>query len=320
MNAKKLFPIIGIIILIYVLSTLDAKKIIDLFFSINPLYVFLSACSIIPIILFVNYEWQLILKKHKIHVSFWYSLKNIFIGYFYGFITPGGFGAYTRAIYLKDEAEQTLQKCVANILIFNTIDYLALLSLGVVGGFLLSSKIPNVFPIMLILFVFIILLVVFLIRKETGKVFFKRLLKSRLFNPYRGKWAAQIDALYEDIPSFKVLMFPFMIAIFGWIIWFSELYFISKLFNINILYFHFILIIAVANVMASIPISIYGLGTREISLIGLFSIFGVTRESVIAFSLFWFVIMWLVPSIIGAGITILEGKQNKTFKAKTMNL
>ena len=88
----------------------------------------------------------------------------------------------------------------------------------------------------------------------------------------------------------------------------------------SISYIDFILIIAVANVMASIPISIYGLGTREISLIGLFSIFGVTRESVIAFSLFWFVIMWLVPSIIGAGITILEGKQNKTFKAKTMNL
>ena len=86
---------------------------------------------------------------------------------------------------------------------------------------------------------------------------------------------------------------------------------ISFLFNVNIPYIDFILIIAVANVIASIPITIYGLGTREAALIGLFSAYSVFPENVIALSLFWFVLIWLFPSIIGAGVTLLENKSVK---------
>ena len=314
MNIKKLLPTIGIAILIYLLLSFDREKIIEVFSGINPVYAFLSFCSIIPIVLFVNYEWQLILKKHNIKVSFRYSLKNIFIGYFYGFITPGGFGAYTRAIYLSDESGETLQKCFANILIFNTIDYLALVTLGVVGGFILSSKIPNIFPMIFFVFVVLIVLLTIFIRKETGKPLFKKLLQSKIFNPYKDRWTGHIDALYEDIPLVKDLMYPFFISVIGWIVWFSELYLISKLFSIDVLYIYFILIIAVANVIASIPITIYGLGTREMALIGLFSLFGVAPENVISLSLFWFVVVWLFPSIIGAIVTLFESRQKQSNK------
>jgi hypothetical protein len=44
-------------------------------------------------------------------------------------------------------------------------------------------------------------------------------------------------------------------------------------------------------VIASIPISIYGLGTREAALITIFSFFDVIPENVVILSLFWFVII-----------------------------
>ena len=65
--------------------------------------------------------------------------------------------------------------------------------------------------------------------------------------------------------------------------------------------------VAIANVIASLPITIYGLGTREIAMISLFSIFNVSPEKIVSLSLFWFVIIWLLPSIIGAAITVKEG-------------
>ncbi|UCF12020.1 MAG: flippase-like domain-containing protein [Thermoplasmatales archaeon] len=317
MNIKKLLPIIGIALLLYILSTMDAGKIIDVFLSINIWYALLSFFAIVPILLLVNYEWQLILKKHNIQVTYMYSLKNILIGYFYGFITPGGLGGYTRAFYLKEESGETIQKCFVNLLLFHTVDYLTLLSLGILGGFLLSSRFPNIFPIFLILFILMIISLMFFIRKETGKSFFTKLLQSKLLLPYRDKWHAHINNLYKDIPTVKDLIPPIFVSFFGWILWFSELYLISSLFSIDIPYHYFILIIAVASIIASLPITFHGLGTREAAMIGLFSIFGVGQENVLGFSLFWFVLFWLIPSLIGAGVTIHETRKNPTLFKKT---
>ncbi len=309
MDIKKILPVIGIILFIYILSTLDIGKIVDVFLQINIFLGLISIFAIIPIFLMLNFEWQLILKKHNIKVSFIYSLKNIFIGLFYGFITPGGLGGYTRAFYLKDESGETIQKCIVNLLILSSIDFLALLSLGILGGFLLSSIFPRIFPIFLILFILSISLFIIFIRKDTGKIFYKKILKSRLLMQYKDKWNGHFNNLYEDIPKIKDLILPFIVSIVGWFIWFSELYLISTLFSINVPYLYFVLIAAIVNVIASLPITIQGLGTREASLILLLSVFNVPQENVLGFSLFWFSISWIFPSLIGAVITIHETKR-----------
>ncbi|UCD13983.1 MAG: flippase-like domain-containing protein [Thermoplasmatales archaeon] len=316
MGVKKLLPIIGIVLLLYILSTMDVGKIIDVFLHINLWYAILSILAIVPVLLIYNFEWQLILKKHSIKVSYTYSLKNTFIGFFYGFITPGGLGGYTRALHLKDESGETIQKCFVNLLIINTIDYLTLLSLGVFGGFLLSSRFPNIFPIFLFAFIVVIGLISFFIRKNTGKLFFTKLLKSKLLTPYKDKWNAHINNLYEDLPSVKDLIPPYLVSLFGWFFWLSELYLISFLFSIDVPFHYFFLVVAVANVIASLPITIYGLGTRDAAMIGMFSIFNVPQENILGFSLFWFVIFWLIPSLVGAVATIHETRKKPTFSKK----
>ena len=82
MKLKKILPIIGIIILIYILFTIDKEVIISDFSSIQPIYLILSFLAVFPILIITNYEWQLILKKHKIRISYIDSFKNILIGSF----------------------------------------------------------------------------------------------------------------------------------------------------------------------------------------------------------------------------------------------
>jgi hypothetical protein len=308
MDVKKLFPVIGIIILIFILINLDREKIIDVFSDIPLLYSSLCFLAIIPILLLTNFQWQIVLKKQKIHVSFLYSLKNILIGYFYGFITPGGFGAYTRSLYLKHESKEPLPKCVSNIITFNTIDYLSLLLLGAIGGLLLSGRFLYLFLTIVIVLVVVFALFLFFLKKEKSKIMFKKIIQSRIFETVKDRLEDPLDSFYENLPSFKDILLPFSISIIGWVIRFSELYLISMLFLINVPYLYFILIIAVANVVASLPISIYGLGTREATLITLFSIFNVVPENILSLSLFWYVLVWLFPSLIGALVTLVESK------------
>jgi hypothetical protein len=317
MSIKKLLPIIGVLLLFYILTTIDIEKIIQIFININVWYALISLCAIVPVLLLFNYEWQLILKKHKIHVSYGYSLKNILIGYFYSFITPGGVGGYTRAIYLKDESGEPIQKCFVNILIITTIDYLTLLSIGVLAGFFLSSIVPSLFLIFLFIFIAIISLLLFFIQQDLGKTFFTKLLQTKLLTAYKDKWYAHIDNLYKDIPTIKDLIFPIIISLIGWLFLFTELYVISTLFSINIPFYYFILVIAITNVIALLPITIHGFGTREVAIIGLFSIFNIPQENALGFSFFWYISIWLIPSIIGSIITLNETRKNPSITKNT---
>jgi len=309
MNYKKLLPIIGIIILIYIIATLDLGKIYSVFSNINPLYSFLSFFAILPVVLLTNIQWQILLKKQKINVSFLYSLKNIFIGYFYGFISPGGIGAYTRALYLESESKSPLGKCLSNIIIFNTIDYLSLLLLGAIGAILLSSIYPYLFLVIIVVIFIVVFLLMFFLKKEKSKNLFLKMIQSRIFSTVKDRLTESLDSFYEDLPRFRDVLIPFTISIIGWIVRFAELFLISKLFLIEVDFIYFILIIAIANVFASIPITIYGLGTREASLISLLFIFDVVPEKVLSLSLFWFTIIWFSPSVIGAIITYFETKK-----------
>jgi uncharacterized protein (TIRG00374 family) len=312
MDLKKIIPIIGFIILIYILFNLDLDKILYEFSRLNPFYLILSVFSFIPIVLLANYEWQILLKKQKIKVSYTYSLKNIFIGYFYGFISPGGYGAYARIFYLKNKSKISLQKCLSNVILFNTIDYISLLLIGFFGGIILintSADMINIFISIVIILLFLIIIFLIFINKELSKKIIKKILNIKSINKLLLNYKSKIsfDLFYEDFPKLRFLKKPFILSILGWLIQFFELYLISKMFSIEMNFLYFIAIISITNVITSLPITIYGLGTREITLISLFSIFNIMPEKIVSLSLFWFVILWLIPSILGGIITIREG-------------
>ena len=268
--------------------------------------------SIAPIILISNYQWQILLKKQKINVTYLYSLKNIFIGYFYGFISPGGYGAYARVFYLKKESQASLQKCFSNVILFNTIDYISLLILGIFGSIILLNRSPdllNFLITMIIILIIIIIILLIFMKKELSKKILTKILvlkPIKLFLDYN-KINNSIELFYEDLPNLSHLRILFILSIGGLLLQFFELFLISKLFSININFMYFIAIISIANIIASIPITLYGLGTWEIALISLFSIFNIFPEKIVSLSLFWFLIIWLIPSIFGGIITIQEG-------------
>jgi len=203
MNIRKLLPAIGIVILIYILITIDIETIILNFSGIKPIYLILSFLSLIPILLITNYEWQLILKKQKINVSYIYSLKNILIGYFYGFITPGGLGAYTRTFYLQDESGAPIQKCVSNVVILNIIDYISLLFLGIIGGILVSSRFPHLFVLMIIMFMIALSLFFVFLKKRTLPSFLNRILQHKIFDLLRDKFSSSINSFFIDMPNYR---------------------------------------------------------------------------------------------------------------------
>jgi len=316
MDWKKLLPVFGIILLVYVLWRFNVGKILSVFATLDPLYGVLCFLGMPVIMLIVTVEWQMVLKRQCIHVSFVYSLKNFFIGYFYGFITPGGFGAYLRALYLKHESKAPLPKCVSNIITFNTLDYISLFLLGSIGGLFLLGQNLYLLVLVLILLFSAIALLVFFLRQKASKHLFERLLRTQIFQFIQRYMDDSIESFYEDLPTFRSLLLPFLVSFFSWFVFFTELYVIAQLFSIHVPYVTFIFMVAIAATIATIPISLYGLGTRDATLVGLLSLYNVPPENSVSFTLFWFMIFWITPSIIGAVITVLESKKLPARKKK----
>ncbi len=312
MKLRRILSIIGIILIAYILSTMDLSKIANIVSSISLCYLLLCFFACLPVVLLSNYQWQVLLQRHKIYVDFATSLKNIFIGYFYGFISPGGIGGYTRIVYLHDDTNVPFIKCIANIVLFNTIDFISLLCIGFCGGIYLTITFPQLYAFLVFIIILScvvsILVYLFFIKKHTIQHIFDFLMRSSFLNPYREKLNGSIEQFYKDIPQVRDITFPLILSVVGWLVRFFIFFFIAQLFSIQISILFFIAIIAVADIVATFPLSIYGLGTREVTLIGLFSLFKIPTENVISFSLFVFVVSWLIPSLVGLVITLFEGK------------
>jgi len=309
MNLKRFLPVIGLIILFFLLFHFDFSIWFNLIQQIPYHFLILTFGSSLPIILLSNIQWQYLLKKQHIHVSFGYSIKNIFIGYFYGLMTPGGIGAYTRVLYIKTESGESFEKCLFNVGLFNIIDVISLFFIGIIGTLLFSNIYPFLFYILGVLFVLCIIFMYFLIRKKTWKWFLQFLLRFSFFKRYSQGLSSAVDELQGSIPSKKEVIITFLISIVGWIMRFTIFYVLLLLFLIEVNYVYVIFIIAIANIIAILPISIYGLGTRETVLISFFSLFNISSNSVLGISLFWFFLVWIIPSVIGAFISIYENKK-----------
>ena len=308
---KKIMPFIGIIILIYLVLDIGTQEIISTFLKISPVYIFFAATLTLPRVLIRNYGWQLILKKQNINVSYLKSLKIFLIGYFYGSITPGYIGQLMRIPYLKDETSEPVGKLFVNTFVEEALRTLSLYILMVAGAFVISDKIPEALPIASGVLIITIIIYWFFIKKERGEslfYFFIKFFIPKKLKPYFNKF---VDTFYKDFPSVKDLLYPFVVSFPTWAIIYSQIYILGLSLDIEVPYLIFLLIYAIANVIALIPITSAGLGTREATLIFLLSFYGVSEEKAIVISLAGHLLTDVLTGFYGFILSVFESRKNK---------
>ena len=312
---KIFIPIIGILILIYLILDIGIWEIVDTFLSLSPIYLVIAAVLTLPRLLVRNYAWQVILKKHKIKLSYIDSLKVFLIGYFYASVTPGYMGHLVRIPYLKEKTKEPLGKLTTNTLIESIMHTLSLYGMMVLGAFLIIGEYPYVFTITSIFLAISILIYVFFIKRERGEKFFFIFVKYLIPKKFKGSTTQFVNSFYKDFPRLRDLIIPFLLGIITWIIIFSQIYIIGLSLGIDVPYHYFLLLYAIANVVAFIPITFSGFGTRELVVVTLFSIFGVEPATAIVLSLAGHIITDLLTGFYGFIISIAEGLNEGLKKA-----
>jgi len=308
---KKIVPIIGIFILIYLIIDIGVENIIATFLKISPIYVIVAAALTIPRLLIRNTQWQLLLKKQKIQVSFVKSLKIFLIGYFYGSITPGYLGQMIRIPYMKDETKEPLGKLFVNSTIETAVHGLSLYIMMLIGAFFVAEQYPEIFFGACVFVGTSVLIYAFFIKKERGEKTFHFMIKLFIPKRFARHMGQFVDTFYNDFPRIRDYILPFLLGIPAWVIIYSQIYILGLSLDIEVPYFLFLVLYPIANIIAFIPISAAGIGTREATLVFLFSLFGVAPEKAVVLSLAGHLLTDVLTGFYGFIISLTESRNNK---------
>ena len=94
--------------------------------------------------------------------------------------------------------------------------------------------------------------------------------------------------------SVKNYLISLILTLITWVMYFFVVFLIAKSVNMEISLFYLIISMSITATITMVPISFNGLGTREATLLVLFSQLGINKETTILFSVLIFV--WYVLS------------------------
>ncbi|MDR0999926.1 MAG: flippase-like domain-containing protein [Clostridiales bacterium] len=238
-------------------------------------------------------------------------VSAMLVGHFYSFVLPGQlFGEASKMLYLaKGNPKGTAERYSASIIVDKLTSLLGLLLIGVIG-IIVDWKIEGVRYIAILLAALFIAVAValFLLRFDNvwslvGKIKewldrFQRLNKlsalgMRFFSAWRN-FARQSGIILASIVIGTV--FQLILVLLNW--------YVCQALGIPILYHSLCWIHAVMSLVALLPITIGGIGVREVGYAGLFALLGLDVTNAVSVSLIMFAV-GVAVALVG-GLVVLK--------------
>jgi len=292
--------LIGIALFMFILTKIDLKSFFSLLKNIN-LYYFIGAALIAFPILFIKaYRWNYLKKAQKINYKLSDSILMYGAGIYIGLLTPGRVGDFIKVLYLKNDGNSA-GKSFVSVFIDRLADLLFLMVFGYIGMFFFIHLFRKQVYLLSSLFAAVLLIIIF---AATNKKIVKKILK-KIFNflipaKHKEKIKVNFNDFYRDLKILnkKSIIKVSLLTVLVWLVYFFQMFLLAKALSIDISFVYLAVCACIAGLITLIPISISGIGTRDITLIVLFSFLSISRESAVAVSML-ILSMSVVMAIIG---------------------
>ena len=268
-------PAIFIFIIYYYIDFNEFKGIVSI---LRWPYFSLSLVLVPPLIYLRSSRWRAILEKYGINYSRWKCFRVYFIE-MVAVMVVATIGTFAKVFYLQRDG-YGLKRPMLTIMVDKYYDYLLPLIFGFTSVFLAWSQIGSGFG--LLIFTAVTCLA-FTPARKTVLLLSPRLLPKNL-NAFFVKKGLDIQdhlAQIYDTLDFKTYLYS--VSAFG--IYFLCIYCLNVGLRIELGFFQIILIMTITSLVAIIPVSFLGIGTRDAGLLAVFKWFGHTPEQAIALSM-----------------------------------
>lgn len=277
----------GIILFIIILSKIDLKSFFGLLKDINLCYFIGAALLLFPILFIKAYRWNYLKKTQNINYKLSDSILMYGSGIYVGLLTPGRIGDFIKVIYLKNDGN-SVGKSFVSVFVDRIADLLFLIIFGYIGMFFFIHLFRKQVYVLSFLFIAVLLIIIFAVtNKKLAKSMLRNIFGFFIPEKYKEKIKINFNDFYNDLKILnrKRIFKVSLITVLVWIIYFIQIVLLANALNISISFIYLSVCACIAGLITLIPISISGIGTRDITLIVLFSFLGISRESAVAVSM-----------------------------------
>lgn len=284
----RIFSIVGILLFAYILYNSNISLIFSLLSQINYLPLIIGFLISFIAAFIKSEKWRLLLKIAKKEYSSFRAFIVWMISYAYGFITPARAGDFVRVFYLHHDIKLGKGKGFIICLLDRLLDLAAL----IFTSFIFYTMVFN-FPQIIFLLTIAAVIGMYVLLYLTDRYIDVFPAKIKSFYVKSKDFVKSVFKHYT-LPS---LIVPFFMSVIAWFFSFSQMYFVILAFNKVLSFFLVGAGISLSTLISLLPVSIGGLGTTELVLFTIFSVF--SMEEIVAMTFIFNLISLWLPAAIG---------------------
>ena len=197
-------------------------------------------------------------------------------GVLYGSITPGRLGEISKG-YMLGKMKYSLSSSIVSAVLDRIVDIFFLLGFGLFGFFYFYKE----FQIDVVLLVIVVGGIA-----AVSALLLNRRVRLKITTFIRKKIKdddGDVIQSLKEIKKDKMLVLS-ALSILAWVLYFCEIFLFSESLSIDVDVIFLVSAISASTIISILPISILGMGTRDATLIFLFSMKGIATEKTLALS------------------------------------
>jgi len=266
--------------------------------SVRTSYFLLSLFGVILVLGIKSYRWRLLIRNEGANYSAYKGFAAYMASDAVGIVTPGRIGEIARLYYLREESPISFYSAFKTIVSDRIFDFTMLGWFGL-SGLLFYFKTFGDYPG---LYYAIGVLVLVILGYFATIKFLSIILRSKRVS----RWPI-VRFIYESFLAVmgKHAFLMWVITIIAYLMYFGFSWLIMISLHLTPSYMDVAFIMSIMSLSTIIPLSVAGFGTREATLVILFSYYGLASETAISFSLMHFTAFFLWGGLIGLIFWIL---------------
>lgn len=309
---ETILVLVGVVLFAILLINADTNKLIETLSLIRIDFLVYSILANTVVTLIKVFKWKIIV-DFKSKIGFIEAIQYFLIGFFFSILTPGRIGDLMRAKYLRKKTGTAYS--ITSVIVDRIIDIGLLLLFGFVALILTTRVFGETFDINLIaiaLTLFAASILVVSNERIMKKIF---LLLHKHFIPKNFKEKAMVgfektfNAINLLKSNPKLLLKSIFLGVISWLGAIVTIYLLALALNIDIPLYAFFVILPIISLADILPISVGGLGSRDLIMIYLLSLFFIAYENAIALSIMYFFTGYLLVGTIGLVIFLYRNSK-----------
>lgn len=292
-HKKLLFVIIqylGLILSLYLLFKIIDMNSLRQIVDKVPLYILILGLVLALIRTWLMQERWILLSPKETDLTRWEYFKMILASGSVNLFIPGALGAdIVRSLLVSRKAKKAASGAFLSVYLDRIIGFASILILGILATFFTPELQKRTYiAFLLTIILFILATIVWISRHEKIHTILTKTLNTMgtTGSIISKKLDIILNALNLYRPTKKRIFFAFLLCLPIHIIWFAMIWLVGDVIGANISFFMVALITTLVWIITIIPLTVAGIGIRELSFVYLMQAQGISDEQSTIMALF----------------------------------